>query len=99
MIKLQEYKEGEVVLPEGEFGTGFCILESGTLEVIRDNRVLSEIDMKELYLESLAILGMKRDAAIRAKTAAKVRHVEESIADIVTKNPKVALKLIRTLGR
>ena len=39
MIKLQEYKEGEVVLPEGELGKGFCILESGTLEVIRDNRV------------------------------------------------------------
>ena len=32
MIKLQEYQEGEVVLPEGELGTGFCILESGTLK-------------------------------------------------------------------
>jgi CheY-like chemotaxis protein len=42
---------------------------------------------------------MKRDATIRAKTDAKVRHVEESIADIVIKNPKVAIKLIRTLGR
>jgi len=100
MIKLQEYKEGDVVLPEGELGTGFCILESGTLEVIRDNRVLSEINMKgAIFGELSEILGMKRDAAIRAKTAAKVRHVEESIADIVTKNPKVALKLIRTLGR
>ena len=100
MIKLQEYKEGEVVLPEGELGRGFCILESGTLEVIRDNRVLSEIDMKgAIFGELSEILGMKRDATIRAKTAASVRHVEESIADIVSKNPKVALKLIRTLGR
>jgi len=100
MIKLQEYKEGEVVLPEGELGKGFCILESGTLEVIRDNCVLSEIDMKgAIFGELSEILGMKRDASIRAKTEAKVRHVEESIADIVAKNPKVAIKLIRTLGR
>lgn len=100
MIKLQEYKEGEVVLPEGELGKGFCILESGTLEVIRDNRVLSEIDMKgAIFGELSEILGMKRDASIRAKTPSTVRHVEESIADIVAKNPRVAIKLIRTLGR
>jgi len=100
MIKLQEYKEGDLVLPEGELGRGFCILESGTLEVIRDNRIISEIDMKgAIFGELSEILGMKRDASIRAKTPASVRHVEESIADIVSKNPKVALKLIRTLGR
>lgn len=100
MIKLQEYQEGDIVLPEGELGKGFCILESGTLEVIRDNRIISEIDMKgAIFGELSEILGLKRDASIRAKTSASVRHVEESIADIVTKNPKVALKLIRTLGR
>ncbi len=100
MIKLQEYKEGEIVLPEGELGKGFCILEQGTLEVIRENRIISEIDMKGAILWELSeILCMKRDATIRAKTEASVRHVEESIADIVSKNPKVALKLIRTLGR
>ena len=100
MIKLQEYKEGDIVLPEGELGRGFCILESGTLEVIREERIISEIDMKgAIFGELSEILGMKRDASIRAKTAASVRHVEESIADIISKNPRVALKLIRTLGR
>jgi CheY-like chemotaxis protein len=100
MIKLQEYKEGDIVLPEGELGRGFCILESGTLEVIREDRIISEIDMKgAIFGELSEILGMKRDASIRAKTAASVRHVEESIADIISKNPRVALKLIRTLGR
>ena len=100
MIRLQEYKPGEIVLPEGELGKGFSILESGVLEVIRDNRIISEIEMKgAIFGELSEILGMKRDAIIRAKTEASVRHVEESIADIVTKNPKVAIKLIRTLGR
>ena len=44
MIRQQQYQEGEVVLPSGELGKGFCILESGALEVIRDDKVLSEID-------------------------------------------------------
>ncbi len=100
MIRQQEYKEGDEVLPSGELGKGFCILESGTLQVIRDNKVLSEIDIVgSIFGELSEILGMKRDATIRAKTPATVRHVEESISEIVTKNPKVAIKLIRTLGR
>ena len=100
MIRAAEYEAGDVVLPEGELGKGFCILESGTLEVVRDGRTLTEIDTAgSIFGELSEILSMKRDATIRAKTAAKVRHVEESIADIVTKNPKVSIKLIRTLGR
>ena len=100
MIRLQEYKEGEIVLADGELGKGFCILESGVLEVIREDRVLSEIDMAgAIFGELSELLSLKRDAVIRAKTPARVRHVEESIANICEKNPQVALKLLRTLGR
>jgi CheY-like chemotaxis protein len=100
MIRLQEYAEGEIVLKDGELGKGFCILESGALEVIREGKTLSEIDQPgSIFGELSEILGMKRDAVIKAKTASKVRHVEQSIEDIVTKNPKVSVKLIRTLGR
>ena len=100
MIRSAEYNEGDTVLPEGELGKGFCILESGTLEVVRDDRVLAEIDtVGSIFGELSEILGMKRVESVRAKTQVKVRHIEESIADIVTKNPKVSIKLIRTLGR
>jgi DNA-binding response OmpR family regulator len=100
MIRLEEYKAGDVVLPEGELGKGFCILESGVLEVIRGGRILSEIDMPgAIFGELSELLSLKRDAVIRAKTPSKVRHIEESISSIVDKNPKVALKLLRTLGR
>jgi CRP/FNR family cyclic AMP-dependent transcriptional regulator len=100
MIRLQEYSEGDIVLNEGELGKGFCILESGSLEVVREGKTLSEIDQPgSIFGELSEILGMKRDAVIKAKTNSKVRHVEESIEDIVTKNPKVSVKLIRTLGR
>ena len=100
MIRLQEYAEGDIVLNDGELGKGFCILESGALEVVREGKILSEIDQPgSIFGELSEILGLKRDAVIKAKTTAKVRHVEESIEDIVSKNPKVSVKLIRTLGR
>lgn len=100
MIKLQEYEPGDTVLDAGELGKGFCILEDGVLEVVRDGKVLSEIDMVgSIFGELSEILGLKRDAVIKAKSQSKVRHVEESITDIVSKNPKVAIKLIKTLGR
>lgn len=100
MIRLEDYEEGDVVLPEGELGKGFCILESGVLEVIRGGRILSEIDMPgAIFGELSELLSLKRDAVIRAKTPSKVRHIEESISSIIEKNPKVALKLLRTLGR
>ena len=50
MIRLQEYKEGDIVLKDGELGKGFCILESGSLEVVREGRTLSEIDQPVPYL-------------------------------------------------
>lgn len=100
MIRLQEYQPGDVVLPAGEIGKGFCILEAGTLEVVRDGKVLSEIDVSgSIFGELSEILGLKRDANIVCKTTSKVRHVEEKITDIVEKNPKVAIKLIKTIGR
>ena len=72
MIRLEEYKEGGVVLPEGELGRGFCILESGILEVIRGGRILSEIDMPgAIFGELSELLALKRDAVIRAKTPSK----------------------------
>ena len=72
MIRLQEYKEGDIVLKDGELGKGFCILESGSLEVVREGRTLSEIDQPgSIFGELSEILGMKRDAVIRAKNINK----------------------------
>ena len=44
MIKLQEYQPGETVLNAGQLGKGFCILEEGTLEVIRDENDMTGAD-------------------------------------------------------
>ena len=44
-----------------------------------------------IFGELSEILGLKRDANIVAKTEAKVRHVEESVTDIVRKTQRLRL--------
>ena len=84
MNKIVDYNEGDIILKDGEIGKGFCILESGTVEVGRAGKTLGEIDKAGSSFGELSeILGIKRDATIRAKTADKVRHLEESIESIV----------------
>lgn len=100
MKNIVDYKEGDIILKDGEIGKGFCILESGSVEVVREGKTLGEIDQPgSIFGELSEILGLKRDATIRAKTPAKVRHLEESIEKIVSKNPSVSVKLIKTLGK
>ena len=100
MIRSVQHPDGEVILPEGELGKGFCVLESGTIEVVKGAKVLSTIGAAgSVFGELSEILGIKRDVTIRAKGDCVVRHVEENLEVIVMKNPKVAVKLIRTLGR
>ena len=100
MNNIVDYNEGDIILKDGEIGKGFCILESGSVEVIREGKTLGEIDQPgSIFGELSEILGLKRDATIRAKTPTKVRHLEESIEKIVSKNPSVSVKLIKTLGK
>ena len=100
MNNIVDYNEGDIIVKDGEIGKGFCILESGSVEVIREGKTLGEIDQPgSIFGELSEILGLKRDATIRAKTPTKVRHLEESIEKIVSKNPSVSVKLIKTLGK
>jgi CRP-like cAMP-binding protein len=100
MFETKEYLEDEIILAQGELGKGFCILEEGSVEIIRDDLVLNEIDQKgAIFGELSEILMYKRGAAVRAKTNARVRHYTDDLETLVEQNPKFALKLIRNLGR
>lgn len=100
MFEIKEYLEDEIILAQGELGKGFCILEEGTLEVIRDDLVLNEINQKgAIFGELSEVLLYKRGASVRAKTNARVKHYANTLETLVIQNPKFAVKLIRNLGR
>ena len=100
MYEIREYQENETILHEGELGRGFCILEEGVVEIIRDNMVLNEISHKgAIFGELSEILMYKRGATVRAKTATKIKYFENKLETLVAENPKFAVKMIRNLGR
>jgi len=75
MYETREYKENETILREGELGQGFCILEEGVVQIIRDDKILNEIDQKgAIFGELSEILMYKRGATVRAKTATKINR-------------------------
>ena len=100
MFENKEFKANETILREGELGKGFCILDEGVIEVIRDNVVLNEISQKgAIFGELSEILMYKRGATVRAKTHAKIKYFEDKLETLVAENPKFAVKMIRNLGR
>lgn len=100
MYETREYEVNDTILQEGELGKGFCILEEGVVEVIRDNKILNEIDQKgAIFGELSEILMYKRGASVRAKTKTKVKYFDNKLEQLVAENPKFAVKMIRNLGR
>ena len=100
MYETREYKENETILREGELGQGFCILDEGVVQIIRDDKIINEIDQKgAIFGELSEILMYKRGATVRAKTATKIKYFENKLETLVAENPKFAVKMIRNLGR
>ena len=94
------FNPGDFILKEGDIGKGFYILETGELEVTRDDKVINEITLAgAMFGELSELLCNKRDASIRAKTGAKVKYFDMELSEFVEKNPKFAVKIIRNLGR
>ena len=75
MNKIVDYNEGDIILKDGEIGEGFCILESGTVEVIREGKPLGEIDQPG------SIFGeLKRDSWLKKGCKYSCKNCRQSQA-------------------
>lgn len=71
------FEPGEVIFLEGESSNRMYILDEGEVEVIKDNRVISLIKEKRSFFGEMAyLLGEKRSATLRAKTAVSALVIE-----------------------
>ncbi|MCD8481459.1 MAG: cyclic nucleotide-binding domain-containing protein [Verrucomicrobia bacterium] len=98
----QDYtiQAGQVVIGQGEPGVGLFILQSGTLEIYKDEILLSiMMHPGTIFGEMCDILSRPRSCTVRAKTPSKVTHVQaDSIDELVEQRPELATKIIRTLA-
>ena len=100
MEEIIEVNGGQTIIEQGEEGSGFFILKSGTLEVYKDDILLAVLMYPgTIFGEMGDILGRPRTCTVKAKNAAKIAYIEsESLDELVNTNPKVAVKIIKTLA-
>ena len=98
--KIIEVAPGQTILEQGEEGSGFFVLKSGTLEVFKDDVLLAVIMYPgTIFGEMGDILGRPRTCTVKAKNASKIALYQfESLDALVRSNPEIAVKLIRTLA-
>ncbi len=100
MIEEINVQEGQTIIRQGEQGSGFYILKSGTLEVYRDDILLAVLMYPgTIFGEMADILGRERSCTVKAKNAATIElHEFTSLEDLMQNQPDVAIKLVRTLA-
>jgi CRP-like cAMP-binding protein len=100
MEKIIEVSPGQTILEQGQEGSGFFILKSGTLEVFKDDVLLAVIMYPgTIFGEMGDILGRPRTCTVKAKNASKIAFYNiDSLDTLVQSNPEIAVKLIRTLA-
>jgi CRP/FNR family cyclic AMP-dependent transcriptional regulator len=100
MEKIIEVQPGQTILEQGQEGSGFFVLKSGTLEVFKDDILLAVIMYPgTIFGEMGDILGRPRTCTVKAKNTASIASYQvESLDSLVRTNPEIAVKLIRTLA-
>jgi len=83
LAKLKEYDAGEVVIEEGEADTWIYFLISGTIEIVKDNKVIGHLRRTgDIFGEMGVINGSPRSATVRAsENKALVLGVDASMVD------------------
>lgn len=91
---------GQTIIKQGEQGSGFYILKSGTLEVYKDDILLSVLMYPgTIFGEMADILERERTCTVKAKNEASIElHEYTSLDRLVSDEPEVAAKIIKTLA-
>ena len=80
-IKVKNYSTGDIVFREGEKSDDFYIILSGKAEIIKKNSqdkevILTELTPGEVFGELGIILGLPRQATVRAKTNLELEIID-----------------------
>ncbi len=100
----KEYKSGEIIINQGESGNCMYVIQSGEVEVLRDNngiKVLLAIRRAGDFFGEMALFSKEvRSATIRAVGDAQVLTVDrKNLLNSIQKDPSLAFRIIETLSK
>lgn len=95
-----EFRPGAVIIKQGDTDLGFFVLEKGSVEVYKDDLMLSVLMFPGTVFGELSdILEKPRTCTIKARTPTVVtRYRVQDMAGIIKEHPDIALKIFKTLA-
>jgi CRP/FNR family cyclic AMP-dependent transcriptional regulator len=100
----KEYKNGEVIIKQGETGNCMYVIQSGEVEVIKDNKgteVQLAIRRTGDFFGEMALFSREvRSATIRVLGNAHILTVDrKNLLNSIQKDPSLAFRIIETLSK
>jgi len=100
----KEYKDGEIIIKQGESGNCMYIIQSGEVEVLRNNEgneVRLAVRKEGDFFGEMALFSKEvRSATIRAIGDARVLTVDrKNLLHSIQKDPSLAFRIIETLSK
>ena len=98
------YKEGEVVVRQGEVGDCLFAIQEGKLEVVKEHKGRPEVriailDKGDIFGEMAIFEQQVRSATVRALTEARVLTVDKrTFIRRVQEDPTLAFNLVRMMS-
>ena len=100
----KEYKDGDIIIKQGESGNSMYVIQSGEVEVLRDNngaQVRLAVRKAGDFFGEMALFSKEeRSATIRSLGEARVLTVDrKNLLNSIQKDPSLAFRIIETLSK
>ena len=94
-----EFEPGQVIARQGDVGTGFFIVASGSVRVIRDGDTIATLGPGEFFGELAVLDGQPRSAQVVAAEPTVVLGLASwDFEAVVRERPEIALAVMRGLA-
>jgi CRP/FNR family cyclic AMP-dependent transcriptional regulator len=95
-----EFPEGAYIVRQGEVGTGFYMIASGSVRVVRGGRVLATLGPGDFFGELSVLDHSPRMAHVIAAAPTECLALPSwDFMKLLEKNPKIALSVLKVLAR
>ena len=94
-----DYAPGGVIVREGEVGTGFFVVVSGAVRVVRDGETVSTLGPGEFFGELSVLDHRPRNAQVAAAEQTTCLALASwDLEAVISEQPRVALAMLRVLA-
>ena len=96
----REYVDGEVICRQGEPGENMFVIQSGRVDVVIDDVLVTELTAGDLFGEMAIVERRPRSATVRARGPARVLTLDKrSFLRQVHEDPSLAYRILETMSR